>query len=154
MKRKPYGISSKTKEEGPTPISDLCWSPKLAVGEQYICFHSNKGLSDMDLKVSPQGVTLVPTMIGLMADTKADSENNSTTKEKKLKIDTTSSATEEIKSTSDPQENHTVANFNGPMHVDSEITKNLVMEEAVHVEEHKKRQVLSNHFSFLFFSFN
>ena len=146
-------MSSKTKEEGPTPISDLCWSPKLAVGEKDLCFHSNKGLSDMDSKVSPQGLTLVPTVIGLMDNTKADSENHSTAEEKELRIDTSSSATHEIKRTSDPQENHTVANFNGPMHVDSELTENLVMEEVVHEEEHKKRQVL-NHFLFLFFSFN
>ena len=33
MKRKPYGMSSKTKEEGPTPISDLCWSLEMTVGE-------------------------------------------------------------------------------------------------------------------------
>ena len=72
MKRKCHQMSSKTKEEGPMPISDLCWSPELAVGEQDLCFHSNKGLSNMDLKVSPQGVTLVPTVIGLMVDTKAD----------------------------------------------------------------------------------
>ena len=108
----------------------------------------------MDLKVIPQGVTLVPTVIGLMADTKSDSKNHSTSEEKELRIDTIISALEEIKSTSDPQENHTVANFNGPMHVDSELTKNLVMEEVVHEEEHKKRQVLSNHIYFLFFSFN
>ena len=108
----------------------------------------------MDSKVSPQGVTLVPIVIGLMANTKDDSENHSTVEEKELRIDTSSSTTEEIKSTFDPQENHTVANFNGPMHVDSELTENLVMEEVVHEEEHKKRQVLFNHFSFLFFSFN
>ena len=108
----------------------------------------------MDLKVSPQGVTLVPTVIGLMANTKYDSEDHSTTKEKELRIDTSIFAIEEIKSASDPQENHIVANFNGPMHVDSELTKKLVMEEAVHEEENKKKQVLSNHFSFLFFSFN
>ena len=88
-----------------------------------------------------------------MVDTKADSKNHSTAEEKELRIDTDSSATKEIKSTSDPQENHTVANFNGPMHVDIELIENLVMEEVVHEEEHKKRQVLSNHFSFLFFSF-
>ena len=111
MKRKRHRMSSKTKEEGPTPISDLCWSPELAVGEQALCFHSNKGLSDMDSKVSPQGVTLVPTVIGLMANTKADSENHSTTEEKELRIDTSISAIEEIKSTYDRQENHTVKNL-------------------------------------------
>ena len=105
----------------------------------------------MDLKVIPQGVTLVPTAVGLMADTKPDSENHSISQEKELRIDTSSSAIDEIKSTSYPQENHTVANCNGPMPVDSELTENLVMEEAIHEEEHKKRQVLSNHFSFLFF---
>ena len=73
MKRKRHRMSSKTKEEGPTPISYLCWSPELDVGEQDICFHSNKGLSDMGSKVSPQGVTLVPTVIGFVVDTKADS---------------------------------------------------------------------------------
>ena len=154
MKRKRHRMSSKTKEERPTPISYLCWSPKLAVGEQDFCFHSNKGLSDMDSKVNPQGATLIPTMIGLMANTKANSENHSTAEEKELRIDTSSFSTDDIKSTFDPQENHTVANFNGPMHVDSGLTENLVMEEVVHEEEHKKRQVLSNHFSFLFFSFN
>ena len=147
-------MSSKTKEEGPMLISDLCWSPELAVGEKYLYVHSNKGLSDMEPKISPQGVTLVPIVIGLMANTKYDSENHPTVEEKELRIDTSSSATEEIKRTFDPQENHTVANFNGPMHVDSELTENLVMEEAVHEEEHKKRQVLSNNFSFLFFYFN
>ena len=50
-------------------------------------------------------------MIGLMADTKADSENHSTAKEKELRIETDSSATKEIKSTSDQQENHTVTNL-------------------------------------------
>ena len=144
-------MSSKTKEEGPTPISDLCWSPKMVASEQALCFHSNKGLLDMDLKVSPQGVTLVPIVIGLMANTKDDSENHSTAEEKELRIDNNSSTIEEIKSTSDPQENHTVANFNGPIHVDSELTENLVMEEFVHEEEHKKRKVLSNHFAILFF---
>ena len=65
----------------------------------------------MDSKVSPQGVRLVPTVIGLMADTKADSKNHSTAEEKELRIDTGNSATKEIKSTSDPQENHTVTNL-------------------------------------------
>ena len=93
---------SKTKEEGPTPISDLFQSPELAIGEQDLYFYSNKGLLDMDSKVSPQGVTLVPTVIGFMADTKAYSENHSTAEEKELRIDTSSFATEDIKSTSDP----------------------------------------------------
>ena len=75
-------MSSKTKEEGPTPLSDLWWSPELAVGEKALCFQSNKVLSDMDSKVSPQGVTLVPTVIGLMADTKTDSEDHLIAKEK------------------------------------------------------------------------
>ena len=56
----------------------------------------------MESKVSPQGVTLVPIVIGLMANTKDDSENHSTTEEKELRIDTTSYAIEEIKNTSDP----------------------------------------------------
>ena len=103
MKRKRHRMRSKTKEQRTTPISYLFWSPKLAIGEQDLCFHSNKCLSDMDSKVSPQGVTLVPTVIGLMVDTKADSENHSTAEEKELRIDTSSSAIEEIKSTSDPQ---------------------------------------------------
>lgn len=143
MKRKRQRMSSKTNDEEPTPISDLCWSPELAVAEQALCFHPDKGQSDMELKVSPRGVTLVPAVIGLMAaspDIKADSENPATAKEKELRMDTSSSASEEIKSTCDPQENLTVAKFYGPMHVDSELTENLVMEETVHEEEHKRRQ--------------
>ena len=111
MKTKHHRMSSKTKEEGPMPISDLCCSLKLDVGEQALYFHSNKVLSDMDLKVSPQGVTLAPIVIGLMDDTKVDSENHLTIEEKELRIDTSSSATKEIKSTYDRQENHIVANL-------------------------------------------
>ena len=40
------------------------------------------------------------------------------------------------------------------MHVDSELTENLVMEEVVHEEENKKRQVISNHFYFLLTKFS
>ena len=107
----------------------------------------------MESKVSPQGVTLVPTVIGLMADTKADSNNHSTTEEKELRIDTSNSATEEIKSTYDQQENHTVENLMFQFHMGSELIENLVMEEVVHEEEHKKKQVLSNHVSFLLTKF-
>ena len=62
-------------------------------------------------KVSPQGVTLVPIVIGLMADTKHDSENHPTIKEKDLRIHTSISAIEDIKSTYDRQENHTIKNL-------------------------------------------
>ena len=65
----------------------------------------------MESKVSPQGVTLVPIVIGLMADTKHDSENHPTVKEKELRIHTSISAIEEIKSTYDRQENHIVKNL-------------------------------------------
>lgn len=150
-------MSSKIKDEGMTPISDPCWSPELAVAEQAHCFHSDKGQSDIESKLSPQGVTLVPAVIGLMAvspDIKADLENPVTAEEKEVKMDTSISASEDVKSTCDPQENLTVANFDGPMHVDSELTKNPVMEEAIHEEEHKRRQALSNHFYFYFFLLN
>lgn len=141
MKRKRQRMSSKTKDEGP-PISDPCWSPELAVAEQTHCFYSDKGQSDIESKLSPQGGTLVPAVIGLMAaspDIKADLENPVTAEEIELRLDTSVSASEEVKSTCDPQENLTVANFDGPMHVDSELTENPVMEEAIHEEEHKRR---------------
>ena len=65
----------------------------------------------MESKVIPQGVTLVPIVIGLMADTKHDSENHPTVKEKELRVHTSISTIEEIKRTSDPQENCIVANL-------------------------------------------
>ena len=65
----------------------------------------------MESKVSPQGVTLVPIVIGLMANTKNDSKNHPIVEEKELRIDTSSSAIEDIKITPDRQENHTVANL-------------------------------------------
>ena len=65
----------------------------------------------MESKVSPQGVTLVPIVIGLMADTKHDSENHPTVKEKELRIRTSIFAIEEIKRTYDRQENHIVKNL-------------------------------------------
>lgn len=145
MKQKRQRMSSKIKDEGTTPISDPCWSPELAVAEQAHCFHSDKGQSDIESKLSPQGVTLVPAVIGLMAvspDIKADLENPVTAEEKELRMDTSISASEDVKSTYDPQENLTVANFDGPMHVDSELTKNPVMEEAIHEEEHKRRPLI------------
>ena len=102
----------------------------MVVGEKYLS--SNKGLSGMDLKVSPQGLELFPPMIGLIVDTKANSENHATTEEKELRIDTDSSTSEETKKTSDPQENLIVINFDGSMHLDNELIGNLVMEEIVH----------------------
>ena len=46
-----------------------------------------------------------------MADTKHDSKNHPTVKEKELRIHTRIFAIEEIKSTYDQQENHTVKNL-------------------------------------------
>ena len=46
-----------------------------------------------------------------------------------------------------------VSNFDAPMHVDNELTENLIMEEVVHEEEHKRPQVMSNHFYFYFLFF-